>query len=63
MTEVCSISIVGLGVLAIALHLSALIKPRRSRRRYPIRYLPPASRPITFSNETRYSPLAQNNKR
>jgi hypothetical protein len=62
MNEFCSISIVGFGTLAIALHLSALIKPHRPRRRHPIRYLPPASRPITFSNETRYSPLAENNK-
>jgi hypothetical protein len=63
MTEICSISIVGFGTLAIALHLSALIKLRRPRRRFPIRYLPAASRPLTFPNENRYSPLAQTNKR
>lgn len=63
MIEFCSISIVGFSILAIALHLIALIKPHRSRRRHPIRYLPPASRPITFPDETRYSALAQGNRR
>lgn len=63
MTEFCSISIVGFGTLAIALHLSALIKPRRFRRRPLTRYLPPASRPLTFPNETCYSAPAQTNKR
>lgn len=62
MNEFCSISIIGFGILAIALHLIALLKPRRSRRRLPIRYLPPASRPITLSNENRYSALTQGNR-
>ncbi len=63
MNEFCSISIVGFGTLAIALHLIALLKPHRSRRRSPIRYLPAASRPLTFPNETRYSALTQGNRR
>ena len=64
MTEFCFIGIVGLGILAIGLHLSALIKPpRRVYRRLPIRYLPPASRPLNLPDKTRHSTLIQGNKR
>ena len=56
MTEFCSISIVAFGILAIGLHLSALIQPyRQSRRRLPTRYLPPASRPLALRTEIKHS--------